>query len=688
MKSGTAESRQHKKRLCKTSDGGLHDIIIKLREQQFTIKLIHVESKVADVLSTEVVNSEGSDPTSVVINGTEHTLDERLTYRIYTVSTGTGQAPRYLISEHGFQLGYRRGRFRFASEPELYALDPAPPVPALRAMVKAVGVSEKMTVPANKRVHDAEAGTVESEDAELEEDEDGVPQKKRQQVTASSGVLWQRLIDKHKKVPFFLVEDVGLTPLETGIVATMDAETWGEVVDFAVSANHVPDESLLTAFKSMLVNIGEDTPITLCDLRGVEILQNVQRTAPHAFVVGQTKCGKSAMATSCNAITNLGDKFDKGTAAGALGFISVDKARKGSLHEASGLVTFDEVTSYDKYDIFSQLLSLMESGTTSITQAGSSQAMRTLATLMFVSNAIGTDHAASFTRTMTYISENAEGFGSRLGWILFNDYAPSRKMYDDVTQDDVLAVQHIVRIMLMRNRGKFNEIFKYLDSLSWFKGPPADYIEAIGAQIADMAQDAQTYKLWHHHCNENNKHVSGAAFRLWAIEHLLDIDRTASGTDMLYLVLAAHRRGGEIDDRLTRVARINKSSLRYMLDTVVAETPQVMLVELEAMKRIDRVAVLGCGCFASEHTQDGHVHEMPMAAMWAVVRDELVTAGIIHGGEDPHYFPSQMLQKLSKRTAMRLRGWGVIISPENHLVTLTDGKCASMWNFKTKLSTE
>tara|TARA_Y100000034_G_scaffold125684_2_gene175750 strand:+ start:2503 stop:4551 length:2049 start_codon:yes stop_codon:yes gene_type:complete len=666
-----------------THNSGAKDIIKRLRDQPFDIRLIHVDGKIADVMNTEVESSQGLNATDVVEQGAVHTLFEQLAYRIYDLSTGEGAPPRFLLSPHGFALGYRRGRFRYASVEELYFLDPPPPVLALRAMAKLMDVSTKMTVDAITTIHDPVSMTVKKKKDEEEKTEDGPPvPKKKKQVLASSGVLWNRLIDKHRTMPFFIVECIEPTCIEQEAIDNVSPDTWKELVDFAVSANYVPDDSLLTIYKPGLISLGDDIPITMCDLRSFDVMKAMQKTAPHSLVVGPTKCGKTEMALAVNAVTNLGAKYGKASSAGAVGFISVDKSRKGSLNEAAGLVCFDEITSYKNYDIFSSLFSLMEQGTDSITQAGAAQSTRTLATMSFVSNAVEKDKVSSFTKTMGFITENAEGFGSRLGFIGFQLFEPSTRLYTDVDNDDVLNVQHLIRIVLLRSQNKINELFKYLESMDWFGGPPPGYCAHIQEKIQTWGSDTQMYKLWLHHTNANNRHIKGAAFRLWAAEELILVDRTNAGDDLLKYVLKEIKPGRGLSQRLTRVIRINRESLEYMLDVVGVVTPEEMQSNYAATSKIDQVIISACGSFQAEHATDGKVHEIPFETLWIAVRDLLGDKGLISESSS-WYYPSSVFQKLSPRALIRLRKeWGIQLTPLHHLVTLMDTRCAELWVYE------
>ncbi len=408
--------------------------------------------------------------------------DEPLSYKLYEFRFGTGQLPEFLITppneylQNGEQRVYLCPMI-IGENDEIYYDMPSPGV--VKKIAKRFGID------------------LVDDDKKIKSTED----------------IWNEILISKPK--FYRIA----SPLSKDSLDKLkqsNNQKLNKIIDYYLTEGNEIDKRLILAIKSHFLDY---------DLESAKP-KHIMPYNPHAVIVTNTKTTKSSL------YEKIGEKRERMSMAGALGFSTGNETNYGDLNNVMGSYAIDEVQEEKKTNVVQQTLTAAETGTVAISVGKQTVRTSTCGILTFLTNpkeltepvdyfnprktAIG-----AFRRVCEILTDNYRAFGSRIAIHLFGtDFVSVRGQRLDYKTSE--GVKAIVDSIKKEVAPEFTKIMLNQEVHEWMNSDlPSEYIEKIKSTCKSIPI-REVREIWEGH-SEAFRHIRGGAVRRSCMDFLLDI---------------------------------------------------------------------------------------------------------------------------------------------------------------------
>ena len=443
--------------------------------------------------------------------------DSPLSYKIYEFKFGIGQGPKFLITNPNVKINNGEGKkyirpSTISGEDDIYNNFPS------KNIVKHLAKSFLIDI----------------------KDEDSKKEKTTEE-------LWNEILSTNSE---FYKPTSPLSEDSLDKIKSSDNQTINKIIDFYLTEGNLIDQRLLLASKSHFLDYDND-------------LAKPEHLMPynlHAVIVTNTKTTKSSI------YEKIGEKRERMSMAGALGFSTSNESNQGDLNEVMGSYAVDEVQENRETNVIQQTLTAMETGRVAVSVGKQTVRTATCATLIFLTNPKELSDAkdywdpkrtsiGAFRRVCEILTDNYRAFGSRIGIILFgNDFVKARGSRPDYKTHE--GVKAIVDSIKQEVAPEFTKIMLNSEVHDWMNSDlPSEYTAKIKTTCKGIPI-REVREVWEGH-SEAFRHIRGGAVRRACLDFLLNI---WNGNYDIEMILK------KAEIYLNQILEINLNSLNEMAE--------------------------------------------------------------------------------------------------------------------------
>lgn len=295
--------------------------------------------------------------------------------------------------------------------------------------------------------------------------------------------------------------------------------------------------------------------------------QDIATYAGHTILYTNTKTGKSYTAG------RVGEIRDKVTAAGILGYGDADGVNHGILDDLSCNFFADETSSKShEANLNDKILSLMEKGEVTISQAGLDVTTRFYGSITYLGNPVNEgqklDLNDAFVKIVEDLGNNVEAMASRLGLIVL-DMELSEAEGSSLKKDRARKLETFVNWIQQQLAPKYTEIEEQMKS--WLEtGYPQDYLDDIDTYRKELVSH-KLRDFWKSH-KQSYRHARGQALRMAVYEKLAEVLKGDYSIEELCDLA---------DDKFDQVMQMNLRSLENMANLNEHKKQEIRKARLE-----------------------------------------------------------------------------------------------------------
>lgn len=316
--------------------------------------------------------------------------------------------------------------------------------------------------------------------------------------------------------------------------------------------NYNVDENILMAFKGLIPRYSFNQ----------YNLAKIQQTNPHMIIATNPKTGKTTMSEK------VGRRYDSIRTSRLLGFADAQDVNKGDLNGRNEPFIADEIQEEEREKIFSQLLTFLETGRSSVGKGKQTINTKSTSPMVFVSNPrmkqIGTltsstELLSAFNGFLQKITNNYRAFGSRFGLVLFGkdfDVALKGEEEKQYSEEELDIIKEAMYYIIEENTEQFTRLLLHEETQKWIHlGFTENYRNEVNRIINEIDNEVDSVRLfWEGHLDAH-RHVRGLAYRLALVKNLKEI---AEGFENELKLL------DDADKYFSEICHINIMSMKQM----------------------------------------------------------------------------------------------------------------------------
>jgi len=328
----------------------------------------------------------------------------------------------------------------------------------------------------------------------------------------------QSIFALHCEKTMFYTTEMNINSLKTKNLIQNDMEN---IVESFICNNYNIDHVLFESFKTSMPIINS----------GMIMPDEYMKYNAHQLLFTGTKTGKTSVAE------RMGIRIERASISALMGFSSSDKSRSGALNNQTLPFAFDEILEETETDVWSKLMTMMEQGKATIMKGIQDVDCTTWSSLKFMGNPRETSMqkdmimpvseeeslARSFADMLNVISTNTEAFGSRMGFIVYENQMKTA-VGSGYPRKSYKLLERYFNTLRESLKVPYTNLFFNPEIEKWLNQPyNKEYVDLIENIKADMNQDIKPLiRFISGHIN-SYRHARGVALNLAVVSHMEDL---------------------------------------------------------------------------------------------------------------------------------------------------------------------
>lgn len=450
---------------------------IKMKDEKIKIKF--EDLKIEGIGTFEVQSPKEIKEAKLIFEHVEY--DTPLLYKLFEFKFGVGQNTQFLIIPPNMRIPFGESKqyispFKITKEDEIYDEFPFSEK-ILKDIASCFGVNYK--------------------------NESGKKTNKE---------LWEDILLAD---PVFFKSTSPLSEESLEKLKKSDNEVLSRIIDYYLSEGNAIDDRIMLVVKSQFLDYDKN----------IAKPEHIMPYNLHSIIVTNTKTTKSTI------YEKIGEKRDRVSMAGALGFSTGNETNEGDLNGIMGSYAVDEVQETHQTNVIQQTLTAMETGKVAVSVGKQTVRTNTCASLTFLTNPKELSTSSdldpkrvallSFRRVLEILTDNCRAFGSRIGCVPFGDnfVVGSGSRLDYKTFEGIKAIVESIKREVAT---EFTKIMLNPVIHEWMNCElPAEYIARINGTCKKIPINA-VKEFWEGHIN-SFRHIRGGAVKRACLDMLLDI---------------------------------------------------------------------------------------------------------------------------------------------------------------------